>query len=122
MKKTKHFARRNSALKVDDVFLNEEEKSAFNEQLVNMLLFPKDNLAASMQVVSLKPSNNKNNANQNTSVKSRLPWLKLRTKEEYQNARILKKNFNETWEGFKSRFYQEIKVIKSMLTINEGSL
>ena len=38
------------------------------------------------------------------------------------NARLLKKNFNETWESFKSRFYQEIKVIKSMMTINEGSI
>ena len=35
---------------------------------------------------------------------------------------MLKRNFNETWESFKSRFYQEIKVIKSMMTINEGSL
>lgn len=35
---------------------------------------------------------------------------------------MLKRNFNETWEAFKSRFYQEIKVIKSMMTINEGSL
>jgi hypothetical protein len=55
-------------------------------------------------------------------VKSRPSWLRLRSKEEYRNARLLKKNFNETWDAFTSRFYQEIKVIKSMLTINEGSL
>jgi len=84
-----------------------------------MLLFPKDNLSGSLHVTSSRPAPNTATT---TAVRPRPSWLKIRTKEEYRNARMLKRNFNETWESFKSRFYQEIKVIKSMMTINEGSL
>jgi hypothetical protein len=116
MRRSKQFT-----LKKNGFLPSESTSATLNESLVNQNLFPKDNLSGALYV-SPKPTVLAFNIANNLLTNTKPAWLKTKSQQDYKNARLLKKNFDSTWEAFKNRFYQEIKVIKSMMTINEGSL